>query len=303
MMMSLRRLRYFGILARELHFGRAAEALGITQSALSQQIKTPEQEVGVTLVVGRGVKGVGLTKAGDALAEGSAQVLLLCDELSERMRFVASGRAGTLAVAYSLHGALLGQRDTVERFRKIMPDITIDAESGCTARNLDRLESGEVDVAFTRETHRCGEIESVVLAEEPLVAVLPRDHRLVTCPELQRQHLRDESVVMWPPRLSPALYDRILDQVWGASVPSITREEPDADSICMAVEEGKAIAVLDSRIAQRHAGSRLIVRGFTGAAPTTTISVAWRKANSEPMVDKFVALTQRDYVAASQAGS
>jgi len=70
MMMSLRRLRDFGILARELHFGRAAEALGITQSALSQQIKTPEQEVGVTLVVGRGVKGVGLTKGGGCLGGG-----------------------------------------------------------------------------------------------------------------------------------------------------------------------------------------------------------------------------------------
>ncbi|GAA4236060.1 hypothetical protein GCM10022254_44750 [Actinomadura meridiana] len=90
MTLNLRRLRYFIILSRELHFGRTSNLLGITPSALSQQIKALEEDVGIALIVRRGMKGVALTEAGRTLAEEAAQILDLCDDLVHRVRNIGA---------------------------------------------------------------------------------------------------------------------------------------------------------------------------------------------------------------------
>ncbi|MFB7662881.1 LysR family transcriptional regulator [Kitasatospora sp. NPDC056138] len=301
-MMSLRRIKYFSVLARQLHFGRAAEELGITQSALSQQIKALERELGVGLMVSRGVKGAELTKAGIVLLEGAEQLLALHDSLSDRIREAAEGNGGTLNLSYSLSGASLGQRDLVDEFRRRYPDVRINADSGCTANNLGLLRSGAVDAAFVRETSRSPEIESLLLAEEELVVVLPRGHHLASAVRLAPQALRGEPVAMWPRRLAPELHDRIVEQIWGASVPQIVQEEPDYENLCLFVAGGEALAVMDRRVALRYSPSGTVVRRFTSPVPTTKIAIAWRSAEQEPVVRRFVSVARENRARLIESG-
>ncbi|MFF7730107.1 LysR family transcriptional regulator [Streptomyces sp. NPDC008001] len=292
-MLNLRRLKYFVVLARELHFGRAAEALGITQSALSQQVKALEKDVGADLITGRGAKGPELTEAGRELVEGADRILSLCDDLTTRLHDVATGRAGSIALAYSLSGASLGQQDIVEAFRKRFPAVRVETDSGCSARNLDMLLDGQVDVAFIRQEARCPEVDSFVLAEEELVAVLPSGHRLGSSLRVAREQLRDEPLVMWPRKLAPELYDRIVGQVWGdGAAPRIVQEEPDYESVCSFVERGSAVAVMDRRVAERFVRHGMSVRRFTAPVPVTKIALAWRRATRSLVVANFLSVAR-----------
>ncbi|MGK4584538.1 LysR family transcriptional regulator [Kitasatospora sp. HPMI-4] len=296
-------MKYFSVLAGQLHFGRAAEELGITQSALSQQIKALERELGVTLIVSRGAKGAGLTKAGTVLLEGAEQILAMHDGLRDRIHEAAEGNGGTLNLSYSLSGASLGQRDLVDEFRRRHPDVRINTDSGCTAGNLGLLRSGAVDAAFVRETGRAPDIESLPLAEEELVVVLPRGHRLASAVRLAPRALRGEPVAMWPRKLAPELYDRIMAQVWGGSPPVVVQEEPDYENLCLSVASGTALAVMDRRVAQRYSPYGTVIRRFTAPVPTTRIAIAWRAAEPEPVVRRFVSLARESRARLTGYGS
>ncbi|MEU1676670.1 LysR family transcriptional regulator [Streptomyces roseifaciens] len=291
-MMNLRRLKYFAVLAKELHFGRAAESLGITQSALSQQVKALEKDVGVDLITGRGAKGAELTEAGRELVEGADRILSLCDDLTARLQEVATGRAGSIGLAYSLSGASLGQQDIVEEFRKRFPAIRVETDSGCSARNIEMLRDGRVDVAFIRQEASCPEVDSFVLAEEELVAVFPSGHRLASSLRITREQLWEEPLVMWPRKLAPELYDRIVGQVWGEVSPHIVQEEPDYESVCAFVERGTAVAVMDRRVAERFVRHGMAVRRFAAPVPVTKIAVAWRRATRSLVVDHFLTVAR-----------
>ncbi|MBB4921654.1 LysR family transcriptional regulator [Kitasatospora kifunensis] len=287
-------MKYFSVLARQLHFGRAAEELGITQPALSQQIKALERELGVGLIVSRGVKGAELTKAGTVLLEGAEQILAMHDSLNDRIHEAAEGNGGTLNLSYSLSGASLGQRDLVDEFRRRHPEVRINTDSGCTANNLGLLRSGAVDAVFVRETSRAPDIESLLLAEEELVVVLPRGHQLASAVRLAPQALRGEPVAKWPRKLAPELHDRIMEQVWGSSTPLVVQEEPDYENLCLFVAGGTALAVMDRRVAQRYSSNGTVIRRFTEPVPTTKIAIAWRAGEQEPVVRRFVSLAREN---------
>ncbi|MBO1414335.1 LysR family transcriptional regulator [Streptomyces sp. FH025] len=296
-------MKYFSVLAGQLHFGRAAEELGITQSALSQQIKALERELGVGLIVSRGARGAELTKAGLVLLEGAEQILAMHDSLSDRIHEAARGNGGTLNLSYSLSGASLGQRDLVDEFRRRHPDVRITTDSGCTAANLGLLRSGEVDVVFARETSRAPDIESLLLAEEELVVVLPRGHHLTGAVRLAPEALHREPVAMWPRKLAPELHDRIVEQVWGGSTPVVIQEDPDYENLCLSVASGIALAVMDRRVAQRYASNGTVIRRFTAPVPTTKIAIAWRSAEREPVVRRFIALARENRTRLTERGS
>lgn len=114
--MELRQLKYFLVLARLLHFGRAAEELHISQPGLPQQIKVPERELGTPLIR-RGTKAITLTTAGEVLRDRGERVLAKAGLCVERVRAAAEQPAGVLRVAYTRPGADLNMHELVERFR------------------------------------------------------------------------------------------------------------------------------------------------------------------------------------------
>lgn len=292
--LSFRRLKYFKVFARELHFGNAARLLGITQPALWQQVRALEKDVGTSLVVARGSKGTELTSAGLILADEATKILSLCDDMMLHLQDAVQGYSGVLRVAYTLSGASLGQQEMVEQFRKQYPEVRISADVGCCAQNLVGLRQGEADIVFLRQPPRSVDIESIRLADEELVTVLPSGHQLASLERIDREQVRNEPTVLLPRRLGPELYDHIVDQVWGDEEPVIHQEVPDYESACSFVERGTALAVLDRRVAERHAKGDVVIRRFAHPVPTTQVCVAWLKENREPAITNFVGSARRN---------
>ncbi|CAN5600965.1 LysR family transcriptional regulator [soil metagenome] len=286
--MELRRLEYFIVLARTLHFGAAADELHISQPGLSQQIKVLERELGVPLIR-RSPRGVALTAAGEVLSERGNRLL---DEVRACVELVrgAGGEesAGTLRIAYTRSGVDLMMHELVGRFRDQHPAVKLTLSTAWTSRNIELLESDEVDVAFLRSTVRHRTLESLTLATEELVVAVPADHPLAFKDRVTTDDVVDLPLVHWPRALGPGYYDEIQAQIWGDRPQRVVLEQPEAEHILFEVARGVGIAVLDQHRATKLCPDTVTVRRFVDPVPTTALVLAWRPADAGSPVHRFV---------------
>jgi DNA-binding transcriptional LysR family regulator len=275
--MELRHLRYFVAVAAELHFGRAAAHLHISQPALSQQIRSLEGELGLTLVE-RNRRGVRLTQEGEAFLAEARAVVRQADRAAAVARALAAGATGRLRLSYvlTMPGGL--PERIVREYQRRYPGVQIGADSGSTAQNVERLRRGELDVAFI---HNPPEDDAalgwVEIATEPLVVAVPSGHPLSRRRRIRREQLAGVPLVYVPRRSSPGVYDSILAQVYGSRPPDTVRTEPTMERVLVAVSEGAgATVLLEERAAmlRRHG---VTFRRFADPAPTVALAVAFRQ--------------------------
>ncbi|MGW7492518.1 LysR family transcriptional regulator [Streptomyces sp. NPDC054786] len=182
--MELRQVRYFVMVAQELHFGRAAEKLHIVQSAVSQQIGRLERELRTELF-DRSARQVRLTAVGERFLP-EARALLAAEQ---RARAViaefAEVRAATLRVGTSTGlGAHLDR--VLEALADLAPEIRVELVAARARERLDRVASGELAAAFLRGEPRDGQrdgLRFVPLWQDPLVAVVPARHPPAASPD------------------------------------------------------------------------------------------------------------------------
>lgn len=299
--MDLRRLRYFAVLAQELHFRRAAERLHIAQPGLSQQIKILEREIGAELFV-RTARGVSLTPAGLVLLQEGVPLIGQLDRVEQRVVAAAANDCDELAVVHtrSLSGGL--PDEVVRRYRRRHPQISVRLESAWTARNLEMLRAGEVDVAFVRmPLIDPGELHVMSLGHTEMVAALPQAHPLARRRALDVADLRGLPVVLWPRQQAPGYFESLIAQVWGDEPPEVVLWEPDPEHVLAAVAVGVGVTVLDRERARRLRLPGVSVRRFR-SPPTAEYGVAWTAYAEGTAVAKFVD-TCREVANGSSAGA
>lgn len=291
--MELRHLRYFVAVAAELHFGRAAERLFISQPALSQQIRSLESELGLTLLE-RDRRGVRLTPEGEAFLAEAKAVVQQADRAIEVARALAEGATGRLRMGYvrTMPGGL--PERIVAEYRRQFPRIDLTTDSGSTVDNVERLRTGELDVAFT-PFEDADELGCVEIATEPLVVALPSAHPLSRRRRLRPEYLMGVPLVYFPRRNSPGVYDRGLSLVYGAAtgpqVPDIVRTEPSEERMVVAVSEGVGITLLPQERAATMRYPGVVWRRFTDPEPTVPLSVAFGQPPA-PAARRFVELAR-----------
>lgn len=274
--MELRHLRYFVVVATELHFGRAAQRLFISQPALSQQIRGLEGELGLTLLA-RDRRGVHLTPEGEVFLAEAKAVVQQADRAAGVARALAEGATGRLRLSYvrTMPGGL--SEKIVREYQRRYPGVEIAAESGSTGQNVERLSNGVLDVAFIHTPlERAVDLTSVEIATEPLVVAIPRSHPLRRRRRIRREDLVGVPLVYFPRHSSPGVYDRGLSQVYGATMPQIVRTEPTEERVLVAVADGVGISLF---VAERALMLRLpgvVYRRFADPEPTVALSVAFR---------------------------
>ncbi|MFI1800116.1 LysR family transcriptional regulator [Streptomyces sp. NPDC020379] len=285
-------MRYFVVLARHRHFGRAAAELNIAQPGLSQQIKVLEQKLKASLL-NRGPQGVTLTPAGRALLEGAEPLLTAADELGERVRAVAEGTHGKLRLAYSRSGADDLITAVIRRFRKDHEDVRVSVTTGMSSWCLRLLRDGDLDAAFVRGVISEPGITSVVVAEAEAAVVLPADHPLATRDRLTRRDLRDLPVVLWPREAGPTLYKELVADVWPDGPPRLVSEEPDFEQVVASVAEGTGISVMDLGRARKLRPPEVAVRRFVedepAGPPRYAVSFVHRTDDPNPVLARFAA--------------
>jgi DNA-binding transcriptional LysR family regulator len=286
---DIRRLRYFLVVAEELHYGRAAERLRMAQSPLSQQIRLLERELGVELLV-RGHHVVGLTDAGRAVQRSAAELVRDLDRAVEVARRAARGEAGSLCVGYvnDLSAGVLPV--CLSQFRRRFPDVAVDLCEGTTGSLLGFLGRGEVDVAFARSPAPDDGLEYEELAAERLLLALPSGHgHATTQPSLA--DLARERFVLPRADAMPALRRDIDRACRRAGLSPIRgRETTPLTAIVLLVAAGAGLALVPESAAD-HPVPGVCYRHLE-PAPTTTVGVAWRPGETSKIVHNFLATTR-----------
>src|SRR5258708_10984993 len=176
-MFELHQLRCFVVVAEELHFGRAAARLHMTQPPLSRQIQLLEQQLSAQLFE-RSSRSVKMTRAGRAFLAESRAILRLAENASLGARRVAHGDAGTVTVGFTASSGYRFLPGLIATCRKRLPDVDLALKEMVTAEQIEALASGRLDVALMRPQSSNEDFESLCVAQEPLVAALPENHAL-----------------------------------------------------------------------------------------------------------------------------
>jgi DNA-binding transcriptional LysR family regulator len=258
---ELRQLRYFVAVAEELHFGRAAERLHMSQSPLSRAIRELERDLGVVLFV-RTTRRVELTPAGLLLLERSRRALAEIDgAIAEARRSVQSDQAA-LMVGYGPFGGdvavRIGEAMGAER-----PELNVRLEQEATPESLRRVGAGELSAAVVMEVPAAARRYGVrvdTLRDEPLLAALPRSHRYASQAAIPIREFVAEPVLL--PREPPGE----MFNVWLRSVlrargfeleQTLASASAPWDRHLPAVASGEAVAVMVSEWA-REPGTGLV---------------------------------------------
>jgi len=193
--MNLQELRYLVAIAEQRHFGRAAETCHVSQPTLSSQIKKLEEELGVTLLE-RTNKRVALTAAGGQILLHARRALAETAQIEAVARAARDPLTGPLKLGAipTLAPYLLPL--ILKPLKQGYPGLTIELWEDQTRVLVDNLRNHKLDAALLATETDAPEITEIVLFDEPLLAALPRNHRLAAAKKIDEQTLKDELLVL-----------------------------------------------------------------------------------------------------------
>jgi DNA-binding transcriptional LysR family regulator len=301
----LRNLRYFAVVAEELHFSRAAERLRVSQPALSKQIRQLERELRFPLLR-RDRRRVELTAAGEVLLPAARHLLAEWEQGLAAATQRASEEAKLLQVGFqtSVGGGLY--QDIAARFVALRPEWRLALRSHVWSDTTGGLLDRSSDVAFVwLPAGAEDEIQVLPLRTERKYVALPAGHRLARRRVVQMTDLLDEPFVALPPEAG-ALRDHwlALDDRGGHPV-RIGAEASTADEAFEAVATGHGVALLAEGNVSVYARPGMVCRPVTGVQPCQ-LAIAWRRGDNRAAVREFVgaaaATAERDQQIALEVG-
>lgn len=295
--MDLRHLRYFVAVAEAGHMTRAAQALGIQQPPLSQQIKALEQELGLRLFL-RHPKGVALTEAGQQLLDEARRLLADAAALRERLQRMARGERGRLRVAFTSSAAAHGFTPRLLReCRHRYPEIALEVSESSAAEITEGLADGRLHAGLLRvPVARPPGLRFERLLSEPALLALPVDHPLLRggpARPIAVHELRDEPLVLVRRPGAPGLYANLLALCEAAGFqPRIAAEVERMMSNLNLVAAGVGISVVPASMRGAHADAVVYCPLDGGARLEAPLTLAWREDHPLPAVATFVALAR-----------
>lgn len=245
MNIELRHLRYFIAVAEELHFGRAAQRLHISQPPLSQQIMQLEAETGAQLF-NRTNRSVQLTPAGAQFLQDARAILLQVEQATQRAARLHRGEEGELRIGFTSSAAFIGvMSDALYVYRQRWPNVHVQMQEINTRQQLAPLHEGKLDLGVMRNTPLPADLHHQLLLREPLCAVVHKAHPLATAGRITLQALAREPFVFFDPHVGTALYSEILDLLQRYQIrPYITQEVGEAMTILGLVATGLGVSIL-----------------------------------------------------------
>jgi LysR family hydrogen peroxide-inducible transcriptional activator len=285
--MTLNELRYIVAVARERHFGRAAEACFISQPTLSVAVKKLEEELGLSLFERR--KGeVSVTSVGEQIVAQAQRVLEEASRIRQLARLGQDQLDGPLRLGaiYTIGPYLLPY--LIPQLAERAPKMPLVIEENYTAVLAEKLKRGELDVIVISLPFDEAGVETRALYREPFVLLLPRSHPLNEAHELDMQALRHEDVLLLGP--GHCFRDQVLEvcpdcmRRHSDSSPTQTLDGGSLETIRYMVASGLGVTILPCSAAgaERFSERLLTVRRFDRDAPSRVVALAWRKSFPRP---------------------
>ncbi|WDU61888.1 LysR substrate-binding domain-containing protein [Pseudomonas poae] len=290
--MELRHLRYFIAVAEELHFGRAAQVLGISQPPLSQQIQALEQEVGARLFE-RTNRRVELSEAGRLFLQEARLVLAQVDKAADVARRAQLGELGELKIGFTSSAPFNSSiPQAIFAFRQAFPAVHLNLQEMSSTEVAESLVDESIQVGLMRPLPLPDSLSVIELMREPLVAVLNAGHPLVEGSErgLHLAQLADEPFVFFPRTYGSGLYAQLLNLARDAGFsPHFAQEAGEAMTIIGLVAAGLGVSVLPASY-QRIRIDGVVYRTLLDEEAVTAVWLVQRKGAQTPMAKAFVEL-------------
>lgn len=217
MAVTFRQLQQFLVLSQELHFGRAAARLNISQPPLSASLKQLEETLGFALME-RSNRSVRLTPAGAVFAEHAARILGQLDAARALAEQQAKGTAGTLSVTFVPSMLFRDLPRSLRRFEEAHPNVQLELHEMNTTRQIEALLQGEADVGFIHAVPLPPELTSHLIETERLVCCVPRNHRLAARSRISISDMAGEKVLVFSREFAAHYHDRIVGLLRTADV-------------------------------------------------------------------------------------
>ncbi|MFK8260322.1 LysR family transcriptional regulator [Erwinia sp. AnSW2-5] len=245
MNIELRHLRYFIAVAEELHFGRAALRLNISQPPLSQQIQILEHEIGARLFA-RTNRSVQLTAAGQQFLQDARLVLQQVDQAADKAARLHRGDEGEIRIGFTSSAPFItAVSDALFTFRQRFPAVHIQMQEINTRQQLAPLGDGRLDLGVMRNTLLPENLDHQLLLREPMYALVHRAHRLADRTQIALTDLAQEPFVFFDPQVGTALYGEILGLLGRYDIqPNIAQEVGEAMTIIGLVSTGLGVSIL-----------------------------------------------------------
>lgn len=281
--MELRHLAGFVAVAEELHFGRAAARLHISQSPLSQQIRLLERDLGVELF-DRSTRSVSLTAAGQTLLGPAREVLASAAVARRAAQAAGHGQTGRVTLGFAGASSAVTLPPLVHAVAEELPGVELALEGPYySGETIGRVAEGTLDLAFATVSNTRG-LRSRVVREDPLMLAVADTHELAGQSEVTLSELSGESFVAFPSARGSEVRELGVRSCLEAGfVPRITQEAPDSFSLLALVGAGVGVALV-VEAARSIRLDRVVFVRLAPPVPVLSVSLVWRRGDTSAVV-------------------
>jgi len=286
--MGPRQLRSFIAIAEELHFGRAAALVHLSQPALSLQIRGIEEELGVQLLI-RNRRKTGLTPAGRIFLNEARELVQRTEEAIALTRRAALGEVGILRIGFISTAAAMIMPPLVKQFRMKYEHVDLDLRNVLTSDQLVQLQERKLDVGFLRvPLPTPPDIRTRVIHSEPFVLLLPASHPPAFVKDLKVSDCEGANFVMYTRKMAPGFHDQMMNILHRHGVtPLVVQEAAEMYTLISLVSAGLGIAIAPASI-QSHHVENIVVRELREEKSRSEIAIAWNKDHVSATAQLFL---------------
>jgi len=280
MAFTLEQLRGFVAVAEELHFGRAAERLQMTQPPLSRQVQKLERQVGAQLLE-RDNRRVALTAAGEVFMGEARRLLSLADSAPQLARRVSTGSTGVVRIGFTAASTYGILGDLLNELAAALPHIDVELREMVTREQVAALLNEDIDLGLARPPFEAETFSSRLLRREAMLVAVPTGHELAHRRAVAPEDLAGEPVIMHSPTQARYFYDLVVSSVPIASE-NVVHTVSQVLTMLWLVAAGRGMAFVP------ESASRMAIPGVefvplrTATAEPAELHLLWRRESRNP---------------------
>ncbi len=285
--LEMRHFKYFKVLAEQLHYGKAAEVLLISQSALSQQIKQLEHILDTSLFE-RTQKKITLNRAGELFYNDCRQVLSKVNIALNNQALLKKGNIGQMGIGFvaSAMESILPQ--LLGRFNKECPNIKFNLVELNNQQQLDALRTDTIDIGFMRSNQVDSGMKFKSVFTETFSVVLPKNHPINAHNFEHIGQLADESFILFPNDHSPFYYQQIINLCADRDfTPNIVHKSIHVPAILKLIENGMGVSIIPTSFALNQSASVRFIE-LKDIPQRTQLYAVWNKMNDNTALPYFL---------------
>jgi DNA-binding transcriptional LysR family regulator len=281
-MFEFNHLRCFVAVAEELHFGRAARRLNMTQPPLSRQIQLLEHLLEAQLFE-RSHRRVALTAAGRTFLPEARRLLQLAEGAAMSIRRVSEGDAGAVTIGFTAASGYGFLPRVFQELKAQLPDVDVALREAVTSAQLDALAAGRIDIGLVRPPVRRAAFEFRIVLREPMILALPPNHRFAGRATIDLAELGDDPLISYSPFEARYFHDLVL-RLFGAAgaQPAVTQHVSQIHSALALVRIGLGVALAPEAARQLHFEGVSYCGIRSAGGHLAELGAVWRRDNENP---------------------